>query len=274
MNRAAEKLSSMYLTLWSLAFLIVWVGVGLYMAGSDAYIKDFRMMNNMHIREWLFSGRADTGFLKVWFVILCAAMTVMGINLIFCSWSKIFRIMRAKFSGRQFYMLIVHALFGFVALGHLGGLLMGFEYNNIKLGTGLIHTSEEGYEIKVKEVHFVGDVKALSKSKRDITRDELDYKKSYAEVSLSKDDELLKTGKISLLNPLRYNDIQVTLRSFILPENIKGDPGPDTSAWTMLTFSRNPALSMFLLVYPVMIAGIFIYLIITWRKPGFNKNNG
>ena len=251
MSRTTEKLSSMYLTMWTLAFLIVWVGIGFYMAGADSFMKDFRMMNNMHIREWLVSERTGSGFLKPWFIILCGAMTVMGINLIFCSWSKIFKIMRARFSGRQLYMLIVHALFGFVALGHLGGLLLGFEYNNIRLGTGLTHLVEEGYKVEVKEVHFIGDLRALRKSKRDITKDELNQEESYAEVSISKNGEFLKTQKLYMNKPMRYKDVQVTLRSFVSPGNKKGNSGTDTGAWVMLTVSKNPVLKMFLIVYPI-----------------------
>jgi hypothetical protein len=123
------------------------------------------------------------------FVILCAAMTVMGINLIFCSWSKIFKIIRARFSGSKLFMLIVHGIFGFVALGHLGGLMLGFEYNDIRLGKGAKYTIKEGYELILNDVHFVGDVKALNKAKRDITRDEQNFLESYVDVSFSSDGE-------------------------------------------------------------------------------------
>lgn len=254
-------------------FLVLWMGLGLYLAGADSYAKDFRIMNNMLIRDWLFSDRTGAGFLKVWFIMLCTGMTVIGINLIFCSWSKIFRIMRAKFSGNQFFMLIVHAIFGFVALGHFGGLMLGFEYNNIRLGEGTRHSIKEGYDLEVTKVHFVGDVKALTKSRRDITRDELDYRESYAEVSLSRDGVLLDSKRVYLLKPMNYQDVHVTLRSFVLPDHFKGEPDQETRAWVMFTLSRNPALKKFLVIYPVMIAGIFIYLVITWRKSRFNNNN-
>ncbi len=273
MNRVIEKLSSMYLSMWILVFLIVWTGIGLYMAGADSYINDFQVMNDMHIREWLMSDRTGSGFLKPWFLILCAAMTALGINLIFCSWSKIFKIMRAKFNGRQFYMLIVHALFGFVALGHLGGLLLGFEHNNIELGAGETYSSEEGYELEVKDVHFVGDVKALKKAKRYITRDDLNRKESFVEISISRNSELLKTDKVYLLKPLRYEDVQVTVNRFLSPENKKKSTDFDTGGRIILSLSKNPVLKMFLTVYPVMIAGILIYLVITWRKPHLNRNN-
>ena len=273
MSKTTEKLSSMHISAWTLVFLILWMGIGLYLAGADSYTKDFRVMNSMLIRDWLFSDKAGSGFLKIWFVMLCAGMTVIGINLIFCSWSKIFKIMRAKFSGNQLLMLIVHAIFGFVALGHLGGLMLGFEYNNIRLGEGKRHRIKEGYELEVNQVHFVGDVEALKKSRRDISHDELDYNESYAEVTLSRDGEMLESKKVYLLKPMNYRDVHVTLRSFVLPDDFRGEPVPDTEAWAMFTLSRNPALKMFLITYPVMIAGIFVYLILTWRKTRFNNNH-
>ncbi|NLD37727.1 MAG: hypothetical protein GX654_12745 [Desulfatiglans sp.] len=273
MSRVSEKLSSMYLTVWTLVFLAVWIGLGLYLAGSDAYIKDFRVMNNILVRDWLFSEKSGSGFLKIWFAVLCAVMVVMGINLIFCSWSKIFKIMRARFSRNQLFMLIVHGIFGFVALGHLGGFMLGFEYNDIRLGKGIKHHIKEGYEIEIKDVLFVGNRKALAKSKRDISRDDLDYTKSYVDVSLSRDGELLKEQRLYLLKPMNHKDVHVTLRSFVLPEGFIGEPAPDTEAWAMFTLSRNPALKTFLIIYPVMIAGIFIYLVMTWRKPHINQNS-
>lgn len=273
LSKITEKMSSMHLTVWTLVFLILCTSVGIYMAGAESFMKDFRLMNNMLIRDWLFSDKAGSGFLKTWFVTLCAAMTVLGINLIFCSWSKIFRVMRAKFSGNQLFMLIVHALFGFAALGHFGGLILGFEYNNIRLGEGDKYSIKEGYEVEVTNVHFVGDIKALKKSRRDITRDELNHKESYADVTLRRGGELLKSQKVYLLKPMNYKDVHVTLRRFVSPDKIKGEVAPETTAWVMVTLSRNPALKMFLAIYPVMIAGIFIYLIITWRKSRFNNNN-
>ncbi|MBN1905864.1 MAG: hypothetical protein JW927_12280 [Deltaproteobacteria bacterium] len=273
MNKVSEKLSSMYITAWTMVFLVIWIGLGLYMAGSESYTKDFRMMNDILVRDWLFSEKAGSGVLKIWFAVLCAAMVVMGINLIFCSWSKIFKIMRARFSGSQLFMLIVHGIFGFVALGHLGGLMLGFEYNNLRLGKGISHNIKEGYELEVKDLHFVGDTKALAKSKRDITRDDLDSLNSYVDVSLSRDGKFLKEQRLYLLKPMNHKDVHVTLRSFVLPEGFKGEPTPDTEAWAMFTLSRNPVLKTFLIIYPVMIAGIFVYLVITWRKPHITQNS-
>ncbi len=263
----------MYLSMWTLVFLVIWMGLGLYLAGEESYVKDFRVMNDLLIRDWLFSDKSGAGFLKIWFILLCAGMTVIGINLIFCSWSKIYKIIQARFSGSKLFMLIVHCIFGFVALGHLGGLMLGFEYNDIKLGKSANYTNKEGYELILNDVYFVGDVKALNKAKRDITSDELNYMESYVDVSLNRNGEFLKSQRVYLLKPMSYGDVHVTLKSFALPDDFKGEPGPGTEAWAMFTISRNPALKTFLIIYPVMIAGIFIYLVMTWRKPHINQNS-
>ncbi len=274
MKKLTEKLASMHLTSWTLVFLVLWVGVGLYLAGLDSYTAYFRSMNNMLVRDWLFSEETGSGKLKIWFIMLCAAMTLLGINLIFCSWHKIYRIMKARFSGNQLFMLIVHAIFGFVALGHLGGLMLGFEYPNIRLGEGQDYSIKEGYQIKIEKIHFAGDAAVLKKGKSNITKDDMDYQKSYAEISLLKDGKLIKAGKAGLFSPMHYQDIHVTLSNFILPKDLKGSPEPGTVPWGMFTISRNPVLKSFLTVYPVMIAGIFIYLIITWRKSHLAPLNG
>lgn len=271
MSKATEKLSSLNLTMWVLVFLILWVGLGLYLAGAESYTEAFREMNNMLIREWLFSEKTGAGFLKIWFVILCAAMGLMGINLIFCSWTKIFRIMMSKFNGPKLFMLIVHVVFGFVALGHLGGLMLGFEHNNIRLGEGNKFAFEDGYEVEVKSVHFVGDPKALTKSRRDITREDLDYKQSCAEVVLRRNGDEVAKDSVYLLRPLNYKDIHVTLRNFVPSGDFKQGGNETGRPRVMFTVSRNPVLKIFLTFYPLMIAGIFIHLVMTWK--GKNNNN-
>ncbi len=273
MSRITEKLSSLGTTVWVLVFLIVWVGLGLHLAGLESYSNDFRTMNNMLTRDWLLSGKTGGGFLKTWFVILCAGMGVLGINLIFCSWSKIYRIIRAKFNGPKFFMLFVHALFGFVALGHLGGLMLGFEHNNIRLGEGESYVFEDKYEVKINGINFVGDPDALFKSRRDIKKEDLDYRQSYANVELKKNGEKVAQGNVYLLRPLSFKDIHVTLSSFVPSHTLKKGGEETIRPGVMFTVSRNPVLKIFLAFYPLMIAGIFIHLVMTWKKKNNNNSN-
>jgi hypothetical protein len=96
----------MRLTVWNMGVIIFWLGWGLVMAGSSAYEKGFLAMNNVLVRDWFMSQDGNSRLLKLWFIGLCLLMTLLGINLIFCSWQKIYKIIRVKFSGPKLYMLM------------------------------------------------------------------------------------------------------------------------------------------------------------------------
>jgi hypothetical protein len=265
LKKISETLSTLQFTVLNLTVIAFWFLWGLWLAGSERYVKAFEGMNATVAREWLFTSQGNSSLLKFWFVGLCLIMACLGVNLFFCTWNKIFRIIKVRFEGPKFYMLIVHAFFGVVALGHFGGLMLGFEYGRIKLYQGEEHGIPEGYRVQVENVHFVDDPKVLRMSRREITKKDFHYRENYAEILLSRDGETLFKGRIGILHPLKYKDIQVTLMNFIPPgrhravEGGRGEPG------IVITLSRNPVLAFFLIVYPLMIIGIFIHLLITWR---------
>jgi hypothetical protein len=274
LSRVSEKLASMNLTVWNIAVMLLWLGWGMIMASSEAYKQGLQGMNNVLIREWLASGQTDSLTLKVWFIGLCIMMIILGVNLIFCSWEKIFRLLRAKFNGPKLFMLIVHAVFGFVALGHLGGLMLGYKHSNVKLGEGQKYSFEDGYEVEVSKVVYTNDHKALKKSSRYITKDDFDYRKNFAEIVLKKDGEEVSRGKIHILNPLSFKGVQVTLRGFTeSPESGNEKGSVSLTPWVTVNVSRNPVLTIYMILYPIMIAGIFIHMILTWRSPAINRAN-
>jgi hypothetical protein len=269
-----ENVASLHFTALNLVILLLWFGWGLIMAGSDVFKKGFEGMNNILIRDWLMSAESDFLILRIWFLGLCLLMVLLGVNLVFCSWDKIFRIIRARFNGPKFFMLIVHAVFGLVALGHLGGLMLGYEHNGILLGEGKRYGFGDGYEIEVTNVKYLSDYKVLEKARRDITRDDFDYRKNFAEIVLSRNGKEVGRKNIYLLSPMKYKDIQGTLRSFIKsPKAADINVAGDTKPWVNLTVSRNPVLKIFLILYPLMIAGIFIHLILTWRSAPLLRDN-
>ena len=106
------------------------------------------------------------------------------------------------------------------------------------------------------------------------TRDEFDYRKNSAEIVLSRNGKELKRDNVYLLNPMDYKDIQVTLRNFIKSPDPGNPQGAlESKPWIIVTVSRNPVLKIFLFLYPLMIAGIFIHLLMTWRS-NFKNNIG
>jgi hypothetical protein len=236
------------------------------MAESDTFVQGFGEMNNTLIRHWLTAPDTDSSILKIWFLGLCVLMALMGSNLVFCSWTKILRIIRSRFNSPMLFMLIVHMVFGFVTLGHFAGLMFGSEYHSVQLWNGKRFGFENGYDVELVRVHFVNDYSVLNKAPKEITEDEFNYRENYAEVVLRKDGKEVKQSKIYTLSPMNHRSIQITLSNFLPPRDggqkseSAGKPG------AVFTVSRNPSLKIFLALYPMMIAGILVHLIMTWHS--------
>jgi hypothetical protein len=263
LNRVTERLSSLNFATWTLVILFLWIVWGLALALNDDFFNGFREMNSVLVRDWLLDPTLGLIHLKVWFVGLCLVMVVMGVNLVFCSWNRILKIMRHHFSGAKLFMLIVHIIFGLVALGHLGGFMLGYRYD-VLLENNNGFQFEGDYELKVTDIHFANDPEILKKSRREMLRNEFQYENNFAEVALYQGEHLLLKDQIYLLSPLHYGDIQITMKRFLPPkenETSEGLPG------VMFAISCNPVLKIFLWIYPLMILGIAVHLIMTWRQP-------
>ncbi len=162
MNSVIERLSSLNVATWTLAVLFLWIVWGLGLALNDGFLNGFREMNSILVRDWLLDPGQGLMHLKIWFVGLCLVMVVMGVNLVFCSWNRILKIMRYRFKGATLFMLIVHTIFGLVALGHFGGFMLRYRYD-AKLANGRDFQFEGDYKLKVTDIYFVNDPKILEK---------------------------------------------------------------------------------------------------------------
>jgi hypothetical protein len=271
MSRVSEALSSLTFTTWTLVVLIAWFASGLLLARSESYSPGFAEMNGSLVREWLLTPDGGSALLKVWFVGLCLAMVLLGVNLVFCSWNRIFRIIRVRFSGPKLVMLIVHFIFGLVALGHFGGFMLGFRHDKVRLQEAQSFRFQDGYDLTVTDIHFVDDHRVLHKTRRELTRNEFHYRANYAEVVLRHNDRELGSDRLYVLRPVRRKGIQVTLKRFTPSRPGNPDPKDAATAAVMLAVSRNPVLGVFLALYPVMIIGTGIYLVMTWRAGGSRR---
>ncbi|MBN1930253.1 MAG: hypothetical protein JW786_01415 [Desulfobacterales bacterium] len=265
MNKVAERLSSLNFAVWTLITLLLWFVWGIILAKNENFFSAFRQMNSILVRDWLLESGQGLNQLKFWFIGLCIVMFAMGVNLVFCSWNRILKIMRHRFNGPKLFMLIVHMVFGFVALGHLGGFMLGYRYGDLQLEKDGVFSFEQGFSLKVTDVHFEDDPKVLEKSRRELMRNEFHYERNFVEVALFQKEQLLLQDRVYLLKPLLYGNLQITLKQFLLPkDDVKTSGGlPDV----MFSVSSNPVLKVFLIIYPIMILGIAIHLIMTWRQP-------
>ena len=272
MKKITEKLSSLHFTTWTLIVLFIWFSWGIVLASFENFSEGFRLMNSTLLRHWF--SDPDNGFLllKFWFVGLCVVAVLLGINLVFCSWNKIFKFIRVRLNGPKLIMLVVHVIFGLVALGHFGGFMLGYKHDNVRLHEGQSFFFQNGHEVKVTKIYFSDDPSILKKSRNNLTRDEFHYRLNFAEIVLSREGRGICRDRTYMLKPMRIKGIQVTLKRFT-PPRAQGSGDKGGKPGVVLVISKNPVLSIFLVFYPLMIVGIGIYLMMTWRLPYRNKVN-
>jgi hypothetical protein len=150
--------------------------------------------------------------------------------------------------------------------------MLGYKHDNVRLREGRSFSFQGGHEVKVAKIHFEDDPVILKKSRRDLTRDEFHYRSNFAEIVMSREGREVNRGRAYVLKPMRSGDIQVTLKRFIPPRSRDGGKKGGKPGVAVVV-SRNPVLGVFLFIYPLMIIGMAIYLVMTWRLPYKNKTN-
>ena len=264
MKRISEHMSSFHYTTWNLIVIFFWFLWASIIASMDQFSRDFHSMNTHLIRHWLFSSPGEFFLLKFWFVGLCILVGVLGLNLLFCSWNKIIKIIKARFNFPKTFMLLAHILFGIVAISHFAGFMLGFKQPNICLRENQAHLLQNGYKVKVTSINFVDDVSVLNKSKKKLTQDNYHYRLNFVDVTVSSNGGKCFKGRVFELTPLRVNELQVTLKKFIPPPS-RAKAGKNNKPGVIISVSENPALDIFLIAYLLMIVVIAIYMLMTWR---------
>ena len=262
MKPLAEQLGSLSLTTATLALLLLWLSGGILLNATQAFFTGFESMNRTLLSEWLRLPQEDL-YLKAWFAGLCLGMVLLGVNLIFCSWRRFFNFLRKNLGAARALMLLVHFLFGFVALGHFSGFMFGYRYEDIRLAQGQVFQPAPDHSIKVEKIQLADASRTPGRPGRSPGIFDLNPRKNFAEVSISEEGKEIRRQELSFLTPLRSGARQVTLRGF----TAGSDPG------VVLAISSNPALRLFLALYPLMIVGMGLHLAITWRKNSQRTNS-
>jgi len=168
-------------------------------------------------------------------------------------------------------MLVIHIIFGVVALGHFGSLFLGYRYEDVTLKQGQSFTLKNGYILNIKDVHFVDNPQVLSKPPKELSPDQYHHDANCSEVTLSRNGKQLTSGQIYFLKPLTYKNIQVTLKRFTPLKSTDSGNHEVQKPGVKLVVSKNPVKCLVFSLFPVMIIGIGVYTILTWRHPE-NKN--
>jgi len=221
MRKISEQLASLYVTTIILVVLILWFAWGILLAQSNTLAHEFDVMNSTLAHAWFSRTQGLSLLMKLWFVGLCVVMAVLAINLVFCSWVKILKIIRIKLIMNKLIMLIIHIVFGVLALGHFGSFFLGYRYENVKLQQGQSFALKDGYILNLTNVYFVDNPLVLRKSPKELSPEEYHHDANFSEVTLSRNGKQVTSGQIYFLRPLTYKDIQVTLKRFTPPERYK-----------------------------------------------------
>lgn len=271
MKKISEHFASLYLTTIILLVLILWFTWGIFLARSSRFAHEFNVMKSTLAPAWFSPTHGLSLLMKLWFVGLCIVMVTLAINLVFCSWVKILKIIRIKLILHKLVMLIIHMVFGVVALGHFGSFFLGYRYENVNLHQGQSFTLKDGYVLSVTGVHFVDDPQVLTTPPKELSPDQYHHKANFSEVALSRNGKQLAGDRIYFLKPLTYKNIQVTLKRFMPPKDINGGNHALRKPGVKLVVSKNPIKLLVFSLFPVMIVGIGGYMIMTWR-PHENKD--
>jgi len=264
MKRLVEPLASMHFTAGILIVLMAWFAWGILLAESDPFRPGFNVMNSVLAPEWFSRPGRLPIVLGFWFVGLCGVMGVLGINLIFCSWTKIVRLMRNRQAAARLVMLIIHMVFGLVALGHFGSFMLGYRFENVHLREGQTFELPEGYAVTVEAIHYE-DSPALFQPPREQAPGAFHPEANFCDLALTHNGNGVAQGSAFFLRPFVYKDIQVTLKRFTPPKGKNQGSVRGSKPGVRLIVSRNPVKRVVFVLFPVMIVGIGIYMVMTWR---------
>ncbi len=254
-----QKLSSVKFAFYNLILMIFLMGAGV---GLHRFYKPgFNMMNEIHIFEWLHSAPVDSPILLVWFILLCISAAMLFINAVFCTFAKQVRMAVKSKTLKKWLFLILHCMFIIVLFCHGLSLVIGSKKSNVIIYPGRSIVFNNIYKIQVSKIVFQDDINILKAGKKDqrilMTKKNINKNHNFVEISLFKDSNFVKTKKLMMLSPLKYNDLRVTLIEFILKDNKLG---------AKLTISRNSLTFFFFTIYALMILTLGLYSFLSFKN--------
>lgn len=268
-----NKLSSLYLTLYCLAGLALWLAAGMVLAQTPPFMLHMKAMDQTLIRDWLAGPALDQPVVLVWFLLLCAGVGLLTLNMAVCTWTRL--LPRLKGNGgrlRTWFLAGVHILMLLVLLGHVSEMGFGFKLENVKLLPGQSKELPDGSIITVADAHFVDDPALLNLSYRQGRASHLasvfHREKNTASLELSLGGRSQAKGVLRVLEPWEAESLRVTLAEFF-----RDDSQAPPQVGVVLTVARNPLEKLFFASYVAWIL-VYIYLAATVRKHRLNYLNG
>lgn len=253
-----KYLSSVKFTFYNLVLMILLMGTGV---GLSQYFKSsFKMMNEINIMEWIEHSWSNKSMIVIWFALLCLSAGLLFLNALFCTFTKQIQTAIKSRAFQKWLFMVLHCLFIIVLACHGLSLIIGSKQSNAQLFPDDHIMFNNEFMVKVSQVVFQDDINILKadyQTQRGLmTRDNVNRKHNYVDISLIRHKELLETKKVKILSPLRYGPVQVTLSDFVLKDGKLG---------VNLNITKNYLNYFFFAIYALMILTFGLYVFLSYR---------
>lgn len=263
MKKLIKYLSSLKLTTILLVLLVIILLSGGFLTRWDSIYYGFKDMNHLITLDWFLNFDSHHPVIITWFFVLCIVAVLFGINLVLCTADYLMKFSVKKKSTYRSLLFIVHIVFVIILLMHALSLVVGFKQGDIVLTQGESYELDNGYIIKVDEIHYIDNEAFLKKGKKshrlEMTLDAFHYKENYAKISLFNNKRIVVSGKACIFSPVFGKGYQLTLDKFVFDKK-SGKPA------VILTVGKNPLTWYFFAFYALGIFTLLLLLLFRWRK--------
>lgn len=259
-----QKISSIRVTFITLIIMLLLLGTGIILSFIPQYEKSIKLMNKAIIYIWLKNNWQDNLVLTSWFLSITITAGILFINTFFCTITKQLLSAVKIPNLRRWSFFILHFLFLIVLACHGITMIAGHKNSNIILHKGDSYLFNNRYKIVVSEIKFSDDRKFLQmdpkKSRQLMTRKKFHIKKNLARIAIFQKKKKLVEKKVSMLHPLSYRSLRVTITKFVSKE-MDGKPRIGVN----LTISKDFFTKFFFTVYALMIITLACFTAVTWN---------
>ncbi len=262
--------ASLRLSLWALAGLAAWLGLGAALAASSGFGQVFMAMDRTALWRWALDGAANSPLVAMWVAGLFALAGVLVGNLAWCTWR---RLLPGGGLGnpRRLLGLVIHLC----ALGVI--LLQGASFvaeggqTRLRLLPGQSAGLPGGLEARLEAVNFVSDPAMLGMTMRQsrhlMTREGFDRQANKVRVAFFKDGRELARHTLMFFHPAHIEGQGLFLVRFFS----QADTG---QVGAVFNVASRPLWPPFALFYVLLIITVAVQFLREWRAGGGNGAKG
>ncbi len=259
-----ERLSSLKFTLWTLAVLVAWLGLGVVLAQVPTLAPGFKLMNQILLLTWLLGPAWQVPLVPLWFLVLCLGVGVMLLNLAACTLTRLLPRLRSSNRAAGWLLTLAHLVMLVVLLGHMAEMGIGHKQEDVRLLPGQRYQMADGRNLTLDSVSFVADPAILNQPYRQArwinTRQAFDRQANWAQVAVSGQAEAAR-AQLRIMEPLLSQGVRITLTDFF-SQQAEGE----TRIGVALTVGANPLTYVFMGAYAVWVAVYMALALLTWRE--------